>query len=168
MILSQPCLHIEHCWAARPLMDLIFADLASPDPHSTSNRRSLVAALTTLIIREYQRKQAQPGGLSTNQKAILENAISEMVSSWPTVAELADLVSLTPDYFSRQFRLAYGCRPGEWLIEHRIRLATALLRETTLSIGEIADRLGYRDIYYFSRQYSQITGKSPSETRRYQ
>jgi transcriptional regulator GlxA family with amidase domain len=41
-----------------------------------------------------------------------------------------------------------------------------MLVESNLSIKEIASALGYRDIYFFSRQFKAKMGITPSEARR--
>ena len=46
-----------------------------------------------------------------------------------------------------------------------MRRARMLLTESGNSIGWIADRLGYRDVYFFSRQFKRFHGKSPTAFR---
>lgn len=58
----------------------------------------------------------------------------------------------------RLFRAAYGVSPKAYWTRHRVGLAQAILTGTTTSIGDIADRLGFSDIYYFSRWFRQHSG----------
>ena len=44
--------------------------------------------------------------------------------------------------------------------------AKGLLVTTSLRVSEIADRLGYSDLAYFSNNFKRITGHSPSEYRK--
>ena len=55
--------------------------------------------------------------------------------------------------------------PEQFLIHARIDRAKYLLRETDMTIGQIADALGYRDVFYFSRQFARVTGKTASAFR---
>ena len=48
----------------------------------------------------------------------------------------------------------------------RIRLATSLLRDTTLSISEIHQRVGFRDASHFGRTFRKQTGLTPLEYRK--
>ncbi|VGO19058.1 helix-turn-helix transcriptional regulator [Pontiella sulfatireligans] len=61
----------------------------------------------------------------------------------------------------RHFRSETGVSPHQYRLECRIAEARRLLVETELRIQEIADKLGYQDVYYFSRQFSSFVGVSP-------
>jgi len=52
-----------------------------------------------------------------------------------------------------------------YVIRARIERAQHLLLYAGMNVTEVADALGYRDIFFFSRQFKQYTGKSPSEIR---
>lgn len=82
--------------------------------------------------------------------------------------ELADTVGLSLSQFARRFHRLYGMSPHDFLIEQRINKARTQLRESQMTVAEIAETLGYRDVGYFSRQYKQKTGLSPlGERKRY-
>lgn len=68
----------------------------------------------------------------------------------------------------RAFVAYLGCSPQQYIIEARMRRARMLLTESGNNIGWIADQLGYRDVYFFSRQFKRVHGCSPSEYRRRQ
>lgn len=65
-------------------------------------------------------------------------------------------------YFGRIFKACTGLTMSEFLVRSRINRARALLAGRELSVGEVADLLGYRDIYFFSRQFKKIAGCSPA------
>lgn len=48
----------------------------------------------------------------------------------------------------------------------KMKLARRLIREGKLNVTEIAARLGYQSVHYFSRQFKQHTGMSPSQYAR--
>jgi AraC-like DNA-binding protein len=66
----------------------------------------------------------------------------------------------------RQFHKATGMSPHDYLLSRRMQEAKQLLYETELPIKEIARRLGYRDVYYFTRQFARRAGSSPARYRR--
>ncbi len=83
----------------------------------------------------------------------------------PSVAELARRTGYSSAHFSRVFREVTGVMPREYIIQVRLERAKQLLRESSMTIGEIADSLRYGDVFFFSRQFKERTGMSPTEFR---
>jgi AraC-like DNA-binding protein len=69
-------------------------------------------------------------------------------------------------HFYRCFQQYAGQSPQAFVIEARLRMARVLLHDSGNDIGWIAEHLGYSDVYFFSRQFKQHHGCSPSEFRR--
>lgn len=82
------------------------------------------------------------------------------------VAELARRFHCSPDHFTRIFRKYGKLSPEAFMISARIDAAMTYLRTSSHSIGRIAELLGYSDVYAFSRQFRQKTGRTPSAFRR--
>lgn len=82
------------------------------------------------------------------------------------IAGLAADHRLSPSGFRRAFRAATGLSPREWAIHARMEKARELLAGGALGVGEIAGRLGYRDMHFFSRQFALHTGLAPLAWRR--
>lgn len=81
------------------------------------------------------------------------------------VDDLAARAGLSPRYFSVKFKELIGSSVQTYMIRTRIERAQHLLLHAGMNVTEVADALGYRDIFFFSRQFKQYTGKSPSEIR---
>lgn len=81
------------------------------------------------------------------------------------VNDMARQVGLAADHFSRVFRDAMGERPQAFVLRSRITRAQQLLLQTDLQVGEIAPLLGFRDGFYFSRQFKALCGVPPSRYR---
>lgn len=92
-------------------------------------------------------------------------AIAESPADAPSIDALARQAGYTPDHFTRLFRQHLGLTPRAFILRARIERARELLVESGLSINQIADALGYRDAFFFSRQFKEKTGVSPSEYR---
>lgn len=86
-------------------------------------------------------------------------------SDLPAVSDLAKEAGLGMAHFSRVFRRFTGQSPKEFLLRARLTRAQHFLRETAMTVTEIADRLGYADVFFFSRQFKQKTGLSPTAYR---
>lgn len=91
--------------------------------------------------------------------------IEEHPGSVESIDELARQASLSRSHFDRLFRQCAGMPPNQFLMNARIAEAKRLLESTGMQISEIADILGYRDVYFFSRQFKQQTNLSPSQYR---
>lgn len=81
------------------------------------------------------------------------------------VEDLAARAGLSSRYFSIKFKELLGVSAQSHIISMRIERAQHLLLYAGMNVTEVADALGYRDIFFFSRQFKQYTGKSPSEIR---
>lgn len=81
------------------------------------------------------------------------------------VEDLAKLCHLSPSLFLRKFKEETGETPCTFLINHRLSTAQALLQSTEDSVHEIAERCGFYDQFYFSRQFRNRYGTSPARYR---
>jgi len=79
------------------------------------------------------------------------------------VDELAGHAGYSSDHFSRIFKSIKGISPGEFIIQSRIQAGKAFLTNSNHSIAHIAEILGYSDQFFFTRQFRNRTGQSPSQ-----
>lgn len=68
---------------------------------------------------------------------------------------------ITPAYFRSIFKSIVNMSPTDYLNHVRISRALELLQVTSLSIAEIASRVGIYDANYFSRLFKKVTGYPP-------
>lgn len=73
---------------------------------------------------------------------------------------------LSYKYMSHLFKKEKGVTMQQYHNSVRMDEACRLLCSTLMSIGEIADKLGFSDVLYFSRCFRNYTGKSPSAYRK--
>ncbi len=83
---------------------------------------------------------------------------------WP-VRRLARVSGVSEAHFARSFKEAFGIPPHRYLLTRRIERAKALLRDTDLSITEIAFQTGWSSLGTFGRTFRDITGQSPGDLR---
>ena len=84
--------------------------------------------------------------------------------AWP-VSRLASVSGVSEAHFARSFKQAFGVPPHRYLLTRRIERATALLRDTDLSITDIAFQTGWESLGTFGRTFRDITGESPGANR---
>ena len=73
---------------------------------------------------------------------------------------------LSYSHLAAEFKREKGLSMGQYHNEARMKKSAALLRSTLLSVGEIADLLGFSDMLYFSRKFHAFSGVSPTEYRK--
>lgn len=83
---------------------------------------------------------------------------------WP-VRRLAQVSGVSEAHFARSFKDAFGIPPHRYLLTRRIEQAKTLLRDTDLSITEIAFQTGWQSLGTFGRTFRDVTGESPSVLR---
>lgn len=81
------------------------------------------------------------------------------------VRDLAEFLQITPNYFSLVFKQETGKGFNEFLNEFRIEKAKRLLRDSTLRVFEIAEKVGYREYKYFVQVFKKVTGVTPTDFR---
>ena len=83
-----------------------------------------------------------------------------------SVETVAASVSLSPSHFSRLFKARTGYSPHEYIVLRRIDEAKSLLHTTSLSVKQIAFRVGYHSEVNFISSFTAKTGISPAVFRR--
>ncbi len=82
------------------------------------------------------------------------------------IDRLARSAGFSPAQFRRRFQEWMGLSPQAYRQRHRMEMAQRLLETTDLSVGQIARRLGFRSLPYFTRLFTQSIGLPPSVYRR--
>lgn len=82
-----------------------------------------------------------------------------------TLAAIARAVSSSPHHILRMFREVHGLTPREFLQRKRVGAAVRLLTSGSLSLDEIAGRVGFEDRSTLARRMRRHCGMSPSGVR---
>ena len=111
-------------------------------------------------IKNLNRKKCNRIALSI--KSLLDANIEGAV----TIEEIAKELHYSPNYVIRQFKEQYGCTPYKYYTDRKLKVAQLYLRNTDMSISEIAERLRFADQHYFSNAFRQRCGMSAGEYRK--
>ena len=104
----------------------------------------------------------------TNAEQIVQKVmiyLRENYSQQIDFASVAETHAVSAPYLSRLFHEYAGVSPSRYLTAYRMEQARKLLRDSRLSIGEIATRVGYPDPFHFSKTFKNSEGVSPSQFR---
>lgn len=130
--------------------------------------------LGTLLIHELVRlsrgiPSIQPrvrGGLAPWQQRIVTAYIEEHFNEQIPVAALAHLVRLNRHYFTRVFKQSLGMPPHRYQASRRVDHAKLLLAERSVSVTEIALKIGFSSPNAFATAFRKATGLAPTDYRR--
>ena len=89
----------------------------------------------------------------------------QLARSW-TVAQLAKTAGLSRSAFFERFQRTVALPPMEYLLAWRMAVAKDLLRRHDLSVGEVAERVGYGSASTFSTAFSRHVGQPPGRYAR--
>lgn len=115
------------------------------------------------LLSDFGTQIAPPVGFVQQARLILDARFADPALTLQTLA--AELHTST-EHLCRQFRRETGSSPIHYRNQLRMQAARAFLRNTNLPCKAIASRLGYGDLYTFSKAYRRATGHAPSHERK--
>lgn len=138
-------------------------DVAVQNVSSTHSPRDFLRFAETLYTAvEEELQQLQD---SADIIARVESYIREHFRENINRNDVAAIVYITPNYLSKLFRSKMGMNLREYINQIRIEEARRMLLTTSLSVSEIAGRVGYDNISYFSTVFRKQVGMSPVDWR---
>lgn len=162
--LSDAEQHIE----LNRLIDAIQTELDTGAAASDRALMSHAGLLSVWLERQMRVTEAEePREDATTRLAAAFTALVEQdFHSSKTVRDYAKALGVTPTHLSRVCNKACG-RPASAILADRVHYeARRLLTETHMPVKDIASALGFASPAYFTRAFSQHTGRTPSQFRR--
>jgi AraC-like DNA-binding protein len=142
----------------------VFERMQNPAPEAPAQIHVAVARLVAAAFGS----RAGRGEAPENPPPVLRKPLEWMRLFYfrPTrVEDLAEMSGLSPSHFNRLFKRSFGTSPIDWLRRERISQAKRRLVETTETIKQIAEQVGYADRFFFSKDFKRYTGSTPGEFR---
>lgn len=127
-------------------------------------QEACVAAIFVEMLARLSKKSQQI--LMSREMAKLKNYLERNADRIVSNDELATQIFRSPDYCVKLFSKEMGMTPYSYQLSNKIHIAKRLLRDTALSVGEIANRVGYTDNCYFSSLFKRKTSLTPREYRK--
>lgn len=132
--------------------------------YENENRALIPFYLITLLF-EIQANSIAKGTEKKDASALItskyKNALSEYIYTFKTVTEFADYLAITPNHLLKCVKNTTGKSARQLLDEMRILEAKVLLKQTDLSISEIAYKIGKYEASDFSRFFKSQTQTTP-------
>ncbi|MFN8674618.1 MAG: AraC family transcriptional regulator [Candidatus Sericytochromatia bacterium] len=147
---------------------LIASELENPSLGSDTIINSLLDVLFNMILRRILENQNDKNWSMAFKDPIMLKVLQLMHNSpnkdW-TVEELAKTVGLSRSGFALKFKQLLGDTPLNYLTTLRIFKATDLLSNTDYNLEKIANLIGYKDAFSFSKTFKKLIGLSPKAFR---
>jgi AraC-like DNA-binding protein len=158
-----------------PRLNLLVGQVGEESRTRRSGRTLVMARFVELMLIEALRSYAEvnsdtdkapPGLLRGLADPRLAQALRAMHAApgrhW-TVVQLAAEAALSRSAFYERFSKALGLPPMEYLLAWRMALAKDMLRGQSLSIQQVAERVGYGSASTFSMAFSRAVGMAPGK-----
>lgn len=123
-------------------------------------------ALRLAFLQIHEAVQSHPARSDGTKLAAVLLAVNENPGLAWTVPDIAAQAGLSVSQTARRIRELTGQSPREYVIRARVERARRLMEESAMSLKQIAESLGYTDIYFFHRQFKAIAGQTPARWRR--
>ncbi len=137
--------------------------LAGAELHWQAVSEHLFSCILIKLMQKQQNEEHEYHALAIKKLAVEIRAMPHQ--SW-TIERMCRLAGMCRTVLHESFMATAGIAPGAFVIRSRIEAAEALLLDTKLSVQEVALATGYRDIFFFSRQFKHFRGLSPAAYRR--
>ena len=136
------------------LLDLVHRD-------DRLGRYRAINLLEAILFQLADERQAE-GQLWIDQ---VRERVARQATLWPDYQLVADEMGVGLSTLRRTFRQQAGVALHQDQLRRRVKAAQDLLVGTSLPIKTIAQNLGYRDVYFFSRQFRLVSGLTPGVYR---
>ena len=165
--LGQP-FHLPDIEAVSDVFKRAEQEFYMQNPYREDMLDACVQMLLILLTRALDEAPAAalPQDMHLDIRNIRQHVLSNPQRKW-TVADMAQMMSLSPSRFHAIYKEVFGSAPMRDVIEAKIEYAKNLLLDRkNFSLPQIADMLGYNDQYHFIRQFRTETGITPGAYRK--
>ncbi|WP_135554650.1 helix-turn-helix transcriptional regulator [Paenibacillus cymbidii] len=131
--------------------------------------RELLCALGRSAVLAYAAECGSRESVMRQHPAVqlAKKAVADRYGDSLALADLAEAANVSPEHLIRLFQRETKMTPTQYLWRFRVERSVELLRSTGLTVGEIANRSGFKSTYHFARTIKRLTGMTPTELRRH-
>jgi AraC family transcriptional regulator len=150
--------------AVTQLLAELELNITSPSPLLLEQSAALI---TGMALRLAQGARDVPSPTTRDLRRISHTvrSIERCYSERVTLARLANEVGMSRYHFLRQFQRVVGVTPHRYLTLVRYRAAARGLRDSRLSVQQVALECGFNDLSEFTRGFSRLFGSPPARFR---
>lgn len=171
-IMSDPAFspkHPVHSIGADEQILRLFIEISEATQTQGPGFEQIIATQTSQIVARLLAHLQYDSPEARDMEALVRRACLHILQNAEQTIDPQQLsceLGISYSAFRSHFKQITGLPPGQYQIHIRLNKARRLLRNSTLSIQEIAEQLGFESIYYFSRLFKKKTGCSPLAYRK--
>jgi AraC family transcriptional regulator len=149
----------------RLLADQLVEELDSAGAHHTDAADSLARLLLVQVSRHLRRAQSTSRTLSAATLARLRDYVMAHLSERILVNDMAAQAGLSIDRFAMSYKAQTGQAPHQFVLALRLEHAGRLLRESRLSLAEVANACGFASQQHLTNAMHRHLGTTPRRYR---
>ena len=154
----------RYCCPANELTELLFDTVRQHFTEKTPDAHMKVQGAMELLLSDFF------AGLHPEWNHLLKfdgvlRYIDQKYRKEIRLSELAELMNVSPGYFSNLFKQVFHISPKQYILQKRLNEGQRLLLESELSIKEIAYAVGFENENYFSEFFTAKVGVPPRSFR---
>lgn len=115
------------------------------------------------IFAELEKENRSPKKHADKIVPAIELIHNEFLKRDISIEEIAAAANMCESYFQRLFKEKYGVSPKRYIIQLKINHACDLLRLERYTVTQVADLCNFSDVYFFSRQFKEYMGITPTQ-----
>lgn len=152
-----------------PLVPQAFRDVLDSVRAEPAGFMQIAAAKTLEILARFVGAATVRRGLPRLQDVVSRARLrlEEEPAGLPIVDDLIAEFDVSRTHFFRLFKEQTGQTPYQYHLQLKLRRAGEMLRDSSLTVKEVATALGFRSAYHFSKLFRAKTGTSPRAYRQH-
>lgn len=124
-------------------------------------KETLESVLPAVVPSRGPAEKSRKASVAQAAREYVDKHFAESIS----LSDAADFLNLSPGYLGPLFKSEYGIPFKAYLRRVRIARAKEMMQDPRLNLTQIAQKVGYEDVSYFSQSFVEETGVRPSEYR---
>lgn len=149
---------------SHPIVHLLEDIQALARPMAATAPTVMAAAVHRLTMALFEQAESRRQQHQSAVEQAIDRLLTQPFYPW-NIKELTARYGCSREHFSRVFAQRQGQSPQRYLAMVRVRQALHLLSETSLSLAQVADQVGFLNAAALNRQVLQTTGRSASSIR---
>lgn len=135
-------------------------------PFSRQDIEEMLGKIKQKLDKEEKEEQLQDLLTNRFEGNMAQKIQSHLADSQFSLKSLASDLGFSPTYLSSLIKKELGLPFQDYLVRERVKQAKLLLLTTDLKIYEIAEKVGFEDMNYFTQRFKQIAGVTPRQFKK--